>query len=205
MQFGERAARGGGGPASCPRARLSTGAGAGAVLRPGFGGCARVGRELRVPRGARRWFRAARRLADRGQMLPNSWLPSAMLAHDASPLLCTSDCAAAAGCARRPQQPPQLHRRRREGPQGALVCLEATTNSRDSLLSRRSLSHRPSTSFCALLTALLLLAVPVDLSSHHSCISGVEKAHGELQFVWRRPQTPKICAKICGRKAVRAF
>ena len=45
--------------------------------------------------------------------------------------LCTSDCAAAAGCARRPQQPPQLHRRRREGPQGALVCLEATTNVED--------------------------------------------------------------------------
>ena len=33
---------------------------------------------------------------------------------------------------------------------------------------------------CALLTALLLLAVPVDLSSHHSCIGGVEKAHREL-------------------------
>ena len=45
--------------------------------------------------------------------------------------LCTSDCAAAAGCARRPQQPPQLHRRRREGPHGALVCLEATTNVED--------------------------------------------------------------------------
>ena len=122
-----------------------------------------------------------------------------------SQLLCTSDCVAAAGCARRPQRPPQLHRRRREGPRRASVCLEATANSRDSLLSRRSLSHRPSVSFCALLTALLLLTVPVDLSSHHSCISGVEKAHGELQFVWRRPQTPKICAKICGRKAVRAL
>ena len=65
--------------------------------------------------------------------------------------------------------------------------------------------HMMAASLCALLTAPLLLAVPVDLSSHHSCISGVEKAHGELQFVWRRPQTPKICAKICGRKAVRAF
>ena len=67
--------------------------------------------------------------------------------------------------------------------------MEATSNSRDSLLSRRSLSHRPSASCCALLTALLLLAVPVDLSSHHGCVDGAEKAHEELQFVWRRPQT----------------
>jgi hypothetical protein len=69
------------------------------------------------------------------------------------------------------------------------------------------LSHRPSVSFRALLTALLLLAVPVDLSSHHSCISGVEKAHGELQFVWRRPQTAEIrCSRdaLCrtGRQSV---
>ena len=38
-------------------------------------------------------------------------------------------------------------------------------------------------SFCALLTAPLLLAVPADPNSHHSCVDGVEKTHGELQFV----------------------
>ena len=54
-------------------------------------------------------------------------------------------------------------------------------------------------SFCALLTALLLLAVPVDLSDRHSCIGGVEKAHRELQFVWRRPQTAEI---RCSRNAL---
>ena len=42
------------------------------------------------------------------------------------------------------------------------------------------LKRTMSCSSCALLTALLLLAVPVDLSSHHSCIGGVEKAHREL-------------------------
>ena len=60
-------------------------------------------------------------------------------------------------------------------------------------------SHWPSASFCALLTALLLLAVPVDLSSHHSCIGGAEKAHRELQFAWRRPQTAEI---RCSRDAL---
>ena len=43
--------------------------------------------------------------------------------------------------------------------------------------------HMMAASFCALLTASLLLAVPVDLSSHHGCVDGVEKTHGELQFV----------------------
>ena len=46
---------------------------------------------------------------------------------------------------------------------------------------------------------LLLLAVPVDLSSHHGCVDGAEKAHEELQFVWRRPQTAEI---RCSRDAL---
>ena len=67
------------------------------------------------------------------------------------------------------------------------------------MLSRRSLSHQPSASCCALLTALLLLAAPVDLSSHHGCMDGAEKAQQELQFVWSRPQTAEI---RCSRDAL---
>ena len=59
--------------------------------------------------------------------------------------------------------------------------------------------HTPAASFCALLTALPLLFVPEHLSSHYSCIGGVEKAHRELQFVRRRPQTPEI---RCSRNAL---
>ena len=54
-------------------------------------------------------------------------------------------------------------------------------------------------SFCALLTAPLLLAVPADPNSHHSCVDGVEKAYRELQFVWRRPRTAEI---RCSRDAL---
>ena len=46
--------------------------------------------------------------------------------------------------------------------------------------SPRRCLHMMPARFCALLTALLLPAVPVDLSSHHSCIGGAEKAHREL-------------------------
>ena len=58
-----------------------------------------------------------------------------------------------------------------------------------------------------LLSALLLVVVVAGLSSHHSCIGGVEKAHGELQFVLRRPQTAEIrCSRdaLCrtGRQSV---
>ena len=61
--------------------------------------------------------------------------------------------------------------------------------------------HTPAASFRALLTALPLLFVPGHLSSHHGCIGGVEKAHRELQFVPRRPQTPEI---RCSRNALRS-
>jgi hypothetical protein len=48
-----------------------------------------------------------------------------------------------------------------------------------------ALKRTMSCSSCALLTALLLLAAPVDLSSHHGCMDGAAKAHQELQFVQR--------------------
>jgi hypothetical protein len=48
---------------------------------------------------------------------------------------------------------------------------------------QQSRVHMMSASFCALLTALLPMFVSAGLSSPHSCISGDEKAHGELQFV----------------------
>ena len=47
-------------------------------------------------------------------------------------------------------------------------------------------------------SALPLLFVPGHLSSHRGCIGGVEKAHRELQFAWRRSQTPEI---RCSRNA----
>ena len=59
--------------------------------------------------------------------------------------------------------------------------------------------HTLAASFCALLTALPLLFVPGHLSIHHDCIGGIEKAHRELQFVWRRPQTAEI---RCSRNAL---
>ena len=59
--------------------------------------------------------------------------------------------------------------------------------------------HTPAASFCAVLTALLPLSVPGHLSSHHRCIDGVEKAHRELWFAWRRSQTPEI---RCSRNAL---
>jgi hypothetical protein len=57
-------------------------------------------------------------------------------------------------------------------------------------------------SFCARLTTPLLLAVLADLSSHHGCVDGVEKAYRELQFVWRRPRTAEI---RCSRDAPSAM
>ena len=63
----------------------------------------------------------------------------------------------------------------------------------------RRLKRTMSCSSCALLTTLLLLDVPVDLSSHHGCMDGAEKAHQELQFVWSRPQTAEI---RCSRDAL---
>ena len=60
-------------------------------------------------------------------------------------------------------------------------------------------------SFCALLTAPLLLAVPADPSSHHGCVDGVEKAYQELQFVWRRPRTAEIRCSRGAPSAPRIF
>jgi len=57
----------------------------------------------------------------------------------------------------------------------------------------------PAASFCALLTALLLLYVVAGLGTRRSCIGGVEKAHRELWFAWRRSQTPEI---RCSRNAL---
>ena len=62
------------------------------------------------------------------------------------------------------------------------------------MLSRRSLSHRPSASFCARLTTPLLLAVLADLSSHHGCVDGVDCIYGEIA---PRPACPSPC---CARK-----
>ena len=61
-----------------------------------------------------------------------------------SQLLCTSDCTAADVCGRRPQQSSRLHRRRREGPLGALVCMEAIRCSRGALCH----SGRQSVAMC---------------------------------------------------------
>jgi len=57
---------------------------------------------------------------------------------------------------------------------------------------QQPLMRMPAASFCALPTALLLPVVLADLSSHHDCVDGTEKAHRELQFACRRPQTPEI-------------
>jgi len=54
-------------------------------------------------------------------------------------LSCASVCAAAAGCGHRSRRTSRLRGRRREGPREALVCLEAITNTRGSLLLQRSL------------------------------------------------------------------
>ena len=59
--------------------------------------------------------------------------------------------------------------------------------------------HTPAASFCAFLTVLPPLSVPGHLTSHHSCIGGVEKAHRELWFAWRRSQTAEI---RCSRNAL---
>ena len=59
--------------------------------------------------------------------------------------------------------------------------------------------HTPAASFCAHLTALPLLAVVTGIRGHHSCVGGVKKAHRELQFARRRPQTAEI---RCSRNAL---
>ena len=64
---------------------------------------------------------------------------------------------------------------------------------------QQSHMHTPAASFCACLTALPLMDAATGITVNHSCIGRVEKAHRELQFVWRRPQTAEI---RCSRNAL---